>query len=74
MTPPSRDRSDGIEVTWQSGDRLHALRLEPLSTGEYERVELTKHAVGATWRVVGREVVTNVRLDAKPVATSDAGP
>jgi len=68
------DRSDGIEVTWQSGERLHALRLDPLSTGEYERVELTKHAVGATLRVVGREVVTNVRLDAEAVGVSHRGP
>jgi len=69
----TRDRPDGHEVTWRANGLLHALRLEPLSGGDWERVELVKHAAGDTWHVRGREVVSNVRIDAAP-ATSDAGP
>jgi hypothetical protein len=69
----TRDRSDGLEVTYKSNGALRAMRFEPLSGGEWERVELAKHAVGGTWRVIGREVVTEVSLDG-PVGTSTAGP
>jgi len=69
----TRDRSDGIDLTWKSGVKYHRLLLEPNHDGTWTRIEQVRHAHGDSWRTRGQDTVEQVRVDVPP-ATSNAGP
>ena len=61
----------GITLRWTGTDgRTHRIRLEPRSTGGYDRIEQRWN--GEEWVTVGHEIVSDVSLES-PAAIIHGG-